>query len=138
MEITRISENTKFGNTKLDGSYQNKSIQVGKILLILGYKHRWLLVVICTIRDDLHKEYILLHILLDKLRRLYKRPTKQNQANSIFIDGHLNNATIAIDAGMKASQFAQRVHAAGLGIEASAVTKAQLFGMALHLIFPLD
>ena len=31
---------------------------------------------------------------------------------------------------MKASQFAQRVHAAGLGIEASAVTKAQLFGMA--------
>ena len=52
------------------------------------------------------------------------------QANSIFIDGFQNNATIAIDAGMQASQFATRVHNAGLGIGASAVTKAQLFGMA--------
>ena len=52
------------------------------------------------------------------------------QANSIFIDGFQNNATIAIDSGMQASQFATRVHNAGLGIEASAVTKAQLFGMA--------
>ena len=31
---------------------------------------------------------------------------------------------------MQASEFAQRVHAAGLGIDATAVTKAQLFGMA--------
>ena len=31
LEISRIAQNTKFGNTKLlDGSYQNKSIQVGK------------------------------------------------------------------------------------------------------------
>ena len=37
---------------------------------------------------------------------------------------------IVIDAGMQASEFATRVHTAGLGIEASAVTKAQLFGMA--------
>ena len=31
LEISRIAQNTKIGNTKLlDGSYQNKSIQVGK------------------------------------------------------------------------------------------------------------
>ena len=36
LNLNRIAQNTKFGNTKLlDGSYQNKSIQVGKILLIL-------------------------------------------------------------------------------------------------------
>ena len=51
-------------------------------------------------------------------------------AGSIFIDGYKNNATINITNGMSAKEFATRVHAAGLGIDASAITKAQLFNMA--------
>ena len=50
-------------------------------------------------------------------------------AGSVFIDGYKDNATINITDGMSAQAFGINVHAAGLGIEAYAVTKGQLFGM---------
>ena len=78
----------------------------------------------------LHKEFSTPYIIGQTETSLQTSNKNKIEANNIFIDGYPNNATIAIDAGMQASEFAQRVHVAGLGIEASAVTKAQLFGMA--------
>ncbi len=133
-EITRIAQNTKFGNTKLlDGSYQNKTIQVGQnsfdtldisIGSVAGIDMRF-------IRNDLTQRVFSTPYIIGQTETSLQTSNKNKiQANNIFIDGHQDNATITIDSGMQASQFANRVHAAGLGIEASAITKAQLFGMA--------
>jgi len=133
-EITRIAENTKFGNTKLlDGSYKDRSVQVGKnafdtldisIGSITGRD-------MAFIRDDLvQRLYSTPYIIGQTETSLVTSNKNKIEANSMFIDGYLSNSTISIDAGMQASEFAQRVDAAGLGIEATAVTKAQLFGMA--------
>ena len=134
LEITRIAQNTKFGDTKLlDGTYQNKSIQVGKNsfdtldISIGGVTGNDMI----FLRNDLiQRVYSTPYIIGQTETSLQTSNKNKIQANSIFIDGFQNNATIAIDAGMQASEFANRVHIAGLGIEASAVTKAQLFGMA--------
>ena len=134
LEITRIALNTKFGDTKLlDGTYQNKSIQVGKnsfdtldisIGSVAGID-------MVFVRDDLtQRVYTTPYIIGQTETSLQTSNKNKIEANTIFIDGHQDNANIVIDAGMQASQFATRVHAAGLGIDASAVTKAQLFGMA--------
>ena len=134
LEISRIAQNTKFGNTKLlDGSYQNKSIQVGKnsfdtIDISIGGVAG---IDMIFVRYDLTQRVFSTPYIIGQTETSLQTSNKNKiQANSIFIDGFQNNATIAIDSGMQASQFANRVHNAGLGIEASAVTKAQLFGMA--------
>ena len=83
------------------------------------------------IRDDLiQRVFSTPYIIGQTETSLQTSNNNKIEANNIFIDGYQNNATIAIDAGMQASEFANRVHIAGLGVEASAVTKAQLFGMA--------
>ena len=95
LEITRITENTKFGNTNLlDGSYQNKSIQVGKnsfdtldisIDGITGNDMQF-------IRDDLiQRVYTTPYIMGQTETSLQTSNNNKIQANNIFIDGYLNN-----------------------------------------------
>ncbi len=134
LDINRIGENAQFGGQKLlDGSFRNKIVQVGDnqfqtmnigIESVLAKDMQF-------IRDDLTMRIFSTPYITDQDETsLTTSNNNKIVAGSIFIDGFKNNATINITNGMSAKQFATRIHAAGLGVDASAVTKAQLFNMA--------
>ena len=134
LEINRIAQNAQFAGQKLlDGSFQNKTIQVGdssfqtrniSIDSVLGNEMQF-------IRNDLTmRVFSTPYIIGENETSLTTSNDNKIVAGSIFVDGYLDNATINISNGMSASQFAASVHAAGLGVDASAITKAQLFNMA--------
>ncbi len=134
LDINRIGENAQFGGQKLlDGSFRNKIVQVGDnqfqtmnigIESVLAKDMQF-------IRDDLTMRIFSTPYITDQDETsLTTSNNNKIVAGSIFIDGYKNNATINITNGMSAKQFASRVHAAGLGVDATAVTKAQLFNMA--------
>ena len=98
LEISRIAQNTKFGNTKLlDGSYQNKSIQVGKnsfdtldisIGSVAGID-------MVFVRDDLtQRVYTTPYIIGQTETSLQTSNKNKIEANTIFIDGYQDNANI--------------------------------------------
>ena len=134
LDINRIGENAQFGGQKLlDGSFRNRIVQVGDnqfqtmnigIESVLAKDMQF-------VRDDLTMRIFSTPYITDQDETsLTTSNSNKIVAGSIFIDGYKNNATINITNGMSAKEFATRVHAAGLGIDASAVTKAQLFNMA--------
>ncbi len=134
LDINRIGENAQFGGQKLlDGSFRNRIVQVGDnqfqtmnigIDSVLAKDMQF-------IRDDLTMRIFSTPYITDQDETsLTTSNNNKIVAGSIFIDGHKNNATINITNGMSAKEFASRVHAAGLGVDASAITKAQLFNMA--------
>ena len=134
LDINRIGENAQFGGQKLlDGSFRNRIVQVGDnqfqtmnigIDSVLAKDMQF-------VRDDLTMRIFSTPYITDQDETsLTTSNNNKIVAGSIFIDGYKNNATINITNGMSAKEFATRVHAAGLGIDASAVTKAQLFNMA--------
>ena len=134
LDINRIGENAQFGGQKLlDGSFRNRIVQVGDnqfqtmnigIESVLAKDMQF-------VRDDLTMRIFSTPYITDQDETsLTTSNNNKIVAGSIFIDGYKNNATINITNGMSAKEFAARVHAAGLGIDASAVTKAQLFNMA--------
>ena len=134
LDINRIGENAQFGGQKLlDGSFRNRIVQVGDnqfqtmnigIESVLAKDMQF-------VRDDLTMRIFSTPYITDQDETsLTTSNNNKIVAGSIFIDGYKNNATINITNGMSAKEFASRVHAAGLGIDASAVTKAQLFNMA--------
>ena len=134
LDINRIGENAQFGGQKLlDGSFRNRIIQVGDnqfqtlnigIESVLAKDMQF-------VRDDLTMRIFSTPYITDQDETsLTTSNNNKIVAGSIFIDGYKNNATINITNGMSAKEFASRVHAAGLGVDASAITKAQLFNMA--------
>ena len=134
LDINRIGENAQFGGQKLlDGSFRNRIVQVGDnqfqtmnigIESVLAKDMQF-------VRDDLTMRIFSTPYITDQDETsLTTSNNNKILAGSIFIDGYKNNATINITNGMSAKEFATRVHAAGLGVDASAVTKAQLFNMA--------
>ena len=134
LDINRIGENAQFGGQKLlDGSFRNRIVQVGDnqfqtmnigIESVLAKDMQF-------VRDDLTMRIFSTPYITDQDETsLTTSNNNKIVAGSIFIDGYKNNATINITNGMSAKEFASRVHAAGLGIDASAITKAQLFNMA--------
>ncbi len=134
LDINRIGENAQFGGQKLlDGSFRNRIVQVGDnqfqtmnigIESVLAKDMQF-------VRDDLTMRIFSTPYITDQDETsLTTSNNNKILAGSIFIDGYKNNATINITNGMSAKEFASRVHAAGLGVDASAITKAQLFNMA--------
>ena len=134
LDINRIGENAQFDGQKLlDGSFRNKIVQVGDnqfqtmnigIESVLAKDMKF-------IRNDLTMRIFSTPYITDQDETsLTTSNNNKIVAGSIFIDGYKNNATINITNGMSAKEFATRVHAAGLGVDASAITKAQLFNMA--------
>jgi len=134
LDINRIGENAQFGGQKLlDGSFRNRIVQVGDnqfqtmnigIESVLAKDMKF-------IRNDLTMRIFSTPYITDQDETsLTTSNNNKIVAGSIFIDGYKNNASINITNGMSAKEFAARVHAAGLGVDASAVTKAQLFNMA--------
>ena len=134
LDINRIGENAQFGGQKiLDGSFRNKIVQVGDnqfqtmnigIESVLAKDMQF-------VRDDLTMRIFSTPYITDQDETsLTTSNNNKIVAGSIFIDGYKNNATINITNGMSAKEFATRVHASGLGVDASAITKAQLFNMA--------
>ena len=134
LDITRIAQNSQFAGQKLlDGSFNNKIVQVGDsqfetinigIESVLGKDMQF-------VRNDLTMRVFSTPYITDQGETsLTTSNNNKILAGSVFIDGYLDNATINITSGMSASEFASTVHAAGLGIDTTAITKAQLFNMA--------
>ena len=133
LDINRIAESSKYaGNNLLDGTFKNKEIQVGSnpfdkmtinIESVLGKDMQF-------IRDDLTMRiFSTPYIIGETETSLATSNDNKIASGSVFVSGHKDFANINVTAGMSAREFATAVHNAGLGIEASAVTKAQLFDM---------
>ncbi|PQM55033.1 MAG: hypothetical protein CML39_09135 [Rhodobacteraceae bacterium] len=132
IDLVATSTNSS-GVNLLDGSYLNKSIQMSPAALdtmtfnISSIKADQMI----FIRDDLTMK-------LDSTPYIfgYDEPSLQTSsankiaAGKIALTGYEGFHEITISAGMTAKQFASTVEVLGNGINASAVTKAELFNMA--------
>ena len=132
--INQIANGTQLnGFNLLDGSYTNKSIQMSQapmdtINLSIGSIKAEDMI---FIRDDLTMRLESTPYIVG-----YDEPSLQTSkankivAGGIYVDGFEGYETIPVTNGMTAKAFAASVHSAANGIEATAVTKGELFDMA--------
>ena len=133
-EIDRIANSTQAnGVNLLDGSYVRKSLQMSPTALdtmdlnISSIRADNMI----FIRDDLTMRMDSTpYIIGYDETSLQTSNANKIASGSIYIDGHLDFGYINVTAGMTAKQFASAIGSAGFGIDASAVTKGELFGMA--------
>ena len=133
-EIDRIANSTQAnGVNLLDGSYVRKSLQMSPTPLdtmdlnISSIRADNMI----FIRDDLTMRMDSTpYIIGYDETSLQTSNANKIASGSIYIDGHLDFGYLNVTAGMTANQFASVIDNAGFGIDATAVTKGELFGMA--------
>ena len=134
IDINRIANVTQSnGMSLLDGSYNKKTLQMSPSAMDT-----------LDLRIDSIKADNMIFIRDDLIMKLDSTPyivgyndvslqtssTNKIASGGIFVDGHLGYGTIPVSAGMTAKQFAAAVDITDNGIEATAVTKGELFNMA--------